>query len=102
IRDFGVDGVMVGRGIFKNPWIFNQQSLTPSLLERMDALEKHTFLYEQTWGKEKNFNILKRFFKIYAHGFPDASEFRTQLMETHSAAEVSAIIQRFKLSHPDF
>ncbi len=102
IRDFGVDGVMVGRGIFKNPWIFNQQSLTPSLLERMDALEKHTFLYEQTWGKEKNFNILKRFFKIYAHGFPDASEFRAQLMETHSAAEVSAIIQRFKLSHPDF
>lgn len=95
IQDFGVDGVMIGRGIFKNPWIFNEMDEERSFDEKMAVLERHTVLFEQTWGKGKNFNILKRFFKIYAHGFSDAAVLRAKLMETHSADEVSAVIRNF-------
>lgn len=95
IQDFNVDGAMIGRGIFKNPWIFRQQPHYPEFEERLEALWMHTALYEQTWKGEKNFNILKRFFKIYASGFARASELRASLMETHSAAEVRQVLDQF-------
>jgi nifR3 family TIM-barrel protein len=101
VNDFHVDGVMIGRGIFKNPWIFRQSHHDPDREERLRALWMHTDLYERTWKGEKSFNLLKRFFKIYAQAFPNAAEFRARLMETHSAAEVRKVIDDFLLSAVD-
>ena len=95
IQNHGVDGAMIGRGIFKDPWIFRPIANHPEMMERLDALWLHTSLYEQTWKGEKNFNILKRFFKIYASGFARASELRARLMETHSAADVRKVLDHF-------
>ncbi len=84
----GVDGIMVGRGIFHNPWFFDPSKLEVPVAERIGQLLLHTRLFEQTWAGRKNFNILKRFFKIYLNNFPGAAKMRADIMETQDYSDV--------------
>jgi len=88
VKETGVDGVMVGRGIFQNPWFFNPDKIEISMEERINKLLEHTRLFEQTWSPDKNFNILKRFYKIYLNSFPGAAKMRADLMEVKDYNEV--------------
>nr|WP_321450788.1 tRNA-dihydrouridine synthase [uncultured Carboxylicivirga sp.] len=95
VAEFGVDGVMVGRGIFHNPWIYNPGH-EPDMEERLEALLLHSRLYSKTWTGEKNWSILKRFFKIYTNSFKGAAHLRAELMETHGVDEVESIVKAFR------
>jgi nifR3 family TIM-barrel protein len=97
IKETGVDGIMVGRGIFQNPWFFNPEKDEIPQEERIQKLLEHTRLYEKTWGGLKNFNILKRFYKIYLNSFPGAAKLRADLMEVKNYDEVYSY---FQLSSP--
>jgi nifR3 family TIM-barrel protein len=88
IEETGVNGVMIGRGIFQNPWFFNPEKTDISKEERIEKLLQHTRLFEQTWGGKKNFNILKRFYKIYLNSFDGAAKMRADLMEVKNFEEV--------------
>lgn len=90
---YGVDGIMIGRGIFNNPWFFNEREMERSPAERLQLLWKHASLYTETWNKEKNFAILKRFFKIYTSGFYGAAHIRARLMETNSLDETRHVLE---------
>lgn len=90
----GVDGIMVGRGIFHNPWFFAPDKTDISMQERIEKLLFHTRLFESIWQGKKNFNILKRFYKIYLNSFPGAAHMRAEIMETHNYEEVYAYFQR--------
>jgi nifR3 family TIM-barrel protein len=96
VKKYGVDGIMVGRGIFKDPWFFNNVITDKTPEERLDLLWKHAKLFTDTWGHEKNFAILKRFFKIYTSGFPGAAIIRAKLMETNSIEEVQQAFVSFE------
>lgn len=86
VKQFGVDGVMIGRGIFKNPWLFGTEtSIAQS--QKIEALIHHIEVFDQVWGNTKNFALLKRFFKIYLQEFEGASALRHQLMQANSATE---------------
>src|SRR5690606_23168032 len=77
IRTYGIDGAMIGRGIFKNPWLFAERSIeTISKQEKFHTLLRHIELWESVWGSDKHFERLKRFFKIYLNGFENAVELR--------------------------
>lgn len=88
IEETGTDGVMVGRGIFQNPWFFNPEKTEITKEERIEKLLEHTRLFEHTWSPGKNFNILKRFYKIYLNSFEGAAKLRADLMEVKSYEEV--------------
>lgn len=88
IAETGVDGVMVGRGIFQNPWFFNPEKTETTKEERIEKLLQHTRLFEETWSGKKNFNILKRFYKIYLNNFPGAAKMRADLMEATDYEQV--------------
>lgn len=90
--NYGLDGIMVGRGIFHNPWFFAPNSATPDKSEKLKQLLLHTRLFEKTWGGIKNINILKRFYKIYTNDFTGAARLRALLMEAKSYDEVYLII----------
>jgi len=94
VKEFGVDGVMVGRGIFHNPWLYNP-GFEPGMEERLEALRLHSTVYANTWTGEKPWAILKRFFKIYTNSFKGAAHLRAQLMETHGLEEVEEVIANF-------
>lgn len=91
---YGTDGVMIGRGIFHDLWAFS-----PSVESHMDdhkelfrIMREHMKLFDETWGATKNFAVLKKFFKIYVQGFPNASELRELVMRASSRSEVEDIL----------
>ena len=91
---YGVDGVMVGRGIFHNPWLFDKSETTKvhSKKEYFELLKEHTKLFNETWDDSKNFAVMKKFFKMYIKDFRGANKLRQQLMETKSYEEFCKII----------
>ena len=93
VEETGCDGVMLGRAIFGNPWLF-KEGYSPSLKERLETLIEHTKLFEKYLGHQKNFAIMKKHFKAYVNGFEGAAELRGELMETERASEVEEIIGR--------
>jgi tRNA-dihydrouridine synthase len=95
IAETGVDGIMIGRGVFTNVFCFEENPREHSQDELFDLLRMHLDLWEKTWKGEANFHALKRFFKIYVKGFAGASELREQLMNTANIDEARAIIDAF-------
>lgn len=93
-KKFGVDGVMIGRGIFHDLWAFDTHGIShmddPKKLR--EVLRMHLTLFEKTWGPRKNFAVMKKFFKIYINGFPNAGDLREELMQTNSIQEVENIL----------
>ena len=94
---YGLDGIMIGRAIFDNSWIFNQQIDPENISQekRFQVLLDHVKLFESTWGKTKDFNIMKKFFKSYIKSFEGASELRAKLMTTTNGKEVKNIIDEY-------
>ncbi len=92
ISQTGADGVMVGRGIFKNPFMFNypQEEYTKEV--RLKLLLRHLDLFLETWGDEKSYQIMKKFFKIYTSEFAGASDLRAKLMQTTNRNEVALLV----------
>ncbi len=90
---YGCDGVMLGRGIFGNPWLFSEK--IPTVREKLLALVEHVTLFEELLGDVKNFAIIKKHFKAYVHGFDAAKELRVALMEAPDARAVEHIIKAF-------
>lgn len=88
-----LDGVMVGRGIFHNPWFFSPEKTSVTKTEKLEQLLLHTRIFERNWGGRKNLNILKRFYKIYTHEFEGASKLRAELMEARTFEEVYRIVE---------
>ncbi len=105
VAEAGADGAMIGRGIFDNPFLFSGNitlsDKTPQ--EKMQLLLDHMHLWIDTWEDSKHFPILRKFFKVYANGFPGAQDLRMQLMETQSPEETEQIVASFlhTLSAPD-
>lgn len=95
VKQYGVDGVMIGQGIFSNLWIFNTtQTAQPVPLKgKLTLLLYHIDLFEKTWGKTKDFNLLKKFYKVYIADFPNASQFRQKLMELKTYSETKEVLQ---------
>jgi nifR3 family TIM-barrel protein len=91
--EFGADGVMLGRGIFGNPWLFSEH--VPTLEEKLKALVLHTKLYEELLGGVKSFALMKKHFKAYVHGFDNAKDLRVKLMEAKNGEEVAKIVDNF-------
>ncbi len=95
MEDTGCDGVMIGRGVFGNPWLFAEEIQDVSVEERLRVLVEHTQLFESLFTDVKNFAIMKKHYKAYANGFEDASALRIQLMDAKDASEVTDIVDNF-------
>ncbi|MDZ4205610.1 MAG: tRNA-dihydrouridine synthase [Patescibacteria group bacterium] len=119
VEETGCDGVMLGRAIFGNPWLFVERE--PSLTERLQVLVKHTKLFEELLACPsealakgegyKNFAIMKKHFKAYVNEFKGAGfrlaeagyspakagYLRAELMQANNASEVERIVNNFIL-----
>ena len=88
-----IDGFMIGRGIFQNPYCFTNHS--PSREELMKLLNLHLNLFENyTNTHYASYEPLKHFFKIYVNNFPGAKDLRAKLMETHSVKEAREVLKK--------
>lgn len=98
-EQYGVDGIMIGRGIFKNPFAFEKEPKEHSSKEYLDLLRLQLDLHDKYSSElePRPFQALHRFFKIYVKGFRGASELRNQLMSTKSTDEVRAMLDGFEI-----
>ncbi|MGO1060844.1 tRNA dihydrouridine synthase [Planococcus sp. FY231025] len=98
VEKYGVDGVMIGRGVFKNPFAFEKEPREHSSKEYLDLLRLQLDLHDQYMEElPRPVTGLHRFFKIYVKGFRGAGELRNQLMNTKTTAEVSALLESFEM-----
>jgi tRNA-dihydrouridine synthase len=90
------DGIMIGRGIFGNPWLFNKNVKKEdlSLKEILLTLVEHTKRFEKELSF-KNYATMKKHYKAYVNGFVGAKELRMKLMEVNNATDVEKIIKSF-------
>ncbi len=91
----GLDGIMIGRGIFKDPYAFADQSPWPEMTkdQKIDLYAQHIKLFIETWSGTKNPASLKKFAKVYLNGFIGASDARSAIMETNDATEMLACLK---------
>lgn len=102
-EETGADGIMLGRAIFGNPWLFAREGSVRSVQgtkeisteERLRVLAEHTSLFEELLGGTKNFAIMKKHFKAYVNGWEGAKKFRAELMEAKNAKEVEQKISSY-------
>ena len=94
----GVDGIMIGRGIFTNPYAFEKIPQAHTSHELLELLRYQLDLYDQfvAMGIQGHFAPLQRFFKIYVRGMRGAAEIRNDLMQTKTTDEVRTIIDQLE------
>ncbi len=110
VEETGCDGVMLGRAIFGNPWLFNPR--TPlgqvGIEEKLKVMVEHTKLFEEILS-HKSFALMKKHYKAYVTGWParhsrgsrtkaggdGARELRMKLMEAKDADEVELIVNQY-------
>ncbi|MEK7599608.1 MAG: tRNA-dihydrouridine synthase [Patescibacteria group bacterium] len=86
-----LDGIMIGRGVFHDPFAFAEQSPWADYPteKRIELYRKHVELFAKTWhGQERAIQTLNKFCKIYINGFDGAKEMREQLMQATSTDEL--------------
>lgn len=92
IVETNADGIMLGRSIFGNPWLFSGHA--PTLEEKLSVMVEHTKIFEELLP-HKNFAIMKKHYKAYVEGFLGAKELRAELMETRNSDEIKDKINVF-------
>lgn len=95
-EQYKLDGVMIGRGVFHDPFVFAESSpwATLSDEQRKELYAKHVKLFADTWpGAVRNIRTLNKFCKVYIEGFPGAKELREKLMTANSTDELLTILQ---------
>ncbi len=98
IKQSGCDGVMLGRAIFGNPYLFlNSQEFKNRYLksekQKLNILLEHTKLFDKYFKEKKNFDVMKKHFKAYVSGWEGAKELRIRLMECRNSREVENILK---------
>lgn len=81
---YGLDGIMIGRAVFGNPWLFSplhknkknnnfteeeekkEKENEISLEARLACMIEHTLLWESLLGRKKSFAFLKKHFRRYS------------------------------------
>jgi nifR3 family TIM-barrel protein len=99
-KESGADGVMLGRAIFGNPWLFHPDLDVHQIAldERLRVMVEHTRLFAELLPF-KSFALMKKHYKAYVNGFHGASELRALLMEQENPEQIAAIVDQFLKEH---
>lgn len=93
---YGLDGVMVGRGVFHDPYLFAPASPWEHKTrdERIQLYAKHVQQFAKTWqDNQRPVHTLNKFCKIYIQSFDGAKELREKLMAAPDAASLQIMLE---------
>jgi tRNA-dihydrouridine synthase len=95
-KQHGIDGIMIGRGVFSDPYVFAAKSPWAKYTkeQRIALYRRHVELFIDTWqNNERKTHTLNKFCKVYIQSFDGAKELRDKLMNAHSAQELLSLLQ---------
>ena len=94
-EQYKLDGIMIGRGVFHDPFVFSENSPWGSQAreQRIDLYRRHVQLFADTWQNgERPIPTLNKFCKIYINNFDGAKELREQLMSAKTTDELLSML----------
>lgn len=89
VTQYGVDGVLIGRATFGNPWIF--QGTEVDAKTRLSTALEHTELFADMLP-EANFLSMRKHLAWYCRGFANAVEVRSKLMQVSRPEDLRRIL----------
>jgi tRNA-dihydrouridine synthase len=94
--EHNIDGIMIGRGVFQNPFAFEKDNRQHTKDELINMLKTHLDIFDKysTIENPRKFNPLKHFFKVYIRNFEGASELREKLMQTKTTDEARDLLAK--------
>lgn len=95
-KKYSLDGIMIGRGVFHDPFAFAANSLWDQYApkQRINLYKKHVQLFADTWKNgEHHIQTLNKFCKIYINNFDGAKELREHLMAAISIEQLSDMLR---------
>ena len=94
-----LDGFMIGRASFGNPWCFLPGNYEPTFAEILDTMEAHgSLLWE--WKERKGMMEARKHLVQYLHGFPGVKEYRSELVHVESVSDIMKVISDIRIAHP--
>lgn len=95
-----LDGFMIGRASFWNPWCFLKGNYEPTFAEILDTMAIHGDLLWK-WKERKGMMEARKHLVQYLHGFPGVKEYRSQLVHVESVEDIMNILDTIKSNHKD-
>ncbi|DBA01266.1 TPA: hypothetical protein N0F65_010858 [Lagenidium giganteum] len=96
VDTYGVDGVMLGRALFGNPWLFHGYEGTAhvSVRDKLLVMRKHTQYFEELLSRPQlvGFPRMKKFYGSYFRGIPNARNVREKLAAARTPEDAYAIL----------
>lgn len=100
----GVDGIMIGRGSFGNPWIFKnikyyletgKKLLPPSNEEKLKVIKEHIELAIEEKGEEVAVKELRKHISWYTKNLKNSSEFRNKMNKIETKTELMNSLEEY-------
>ena len=103
MRETGCDGVMIGRGATRNPWIFRQIAARmsgsaftePTLADRRDLILDHFRLVAEREPSLNAMHKLRKFTGWYTHGLPHGKKLRLAINQLTDVPSFLAAVEDF-------
>jgi len=89
-KETGADGIMLGRSIFGNPWLFTGHM--PSPKEKLTALLELSEEFA-AMRPSKSFHLLKKHVKAFIVGYDGAAELRSKVMDAKDIEEMQTLLK---------
>ncbi|OGC93184.1 hypothetical protein A2876_04760 [Candidatus Amesbacteria bacterium RIFCSPHIGHO2_01_FULL_48_32b] len=100
VEKYGVDGVMIGRGVLENIGCFREfsnRNYQFTKIERTELLKKHLRMWGETWGENKNFSVLKKYVKVYVRDFEGSREMREKLVAAKDYSGLVSLVDSYQM-----
>lgn len=98
VQTYGVDGVLIGRAAFGNPYVFLKPGEETSK-NIFDIALEHSQLYEEIYGSDPRYNFLpmRKHLGWYVKEIANARQIRIELFQTNNSAEVAQVFRTHNL-----
>jgi len=93
VQKYGVDGLLIGRTVWGNPWVFTGEAVEPK--KKLEVALEHSRKFEEIFPEDRFF-IMRKHLSWYAHGFENATDLRQKLVMTNCADEVEKVVYTFE------
>ncbi len=95
-----LDGFMIGRASFGNPWCFLDDNYEPSFSEILDTMQVHGELLWK-WKERKGMMEARKHLVQYLHGFPGVKDYRSELVHVESVEDIAKVLDSIRFVHAD-
>ncbi len=94
-----LDGFMIGRASFGNPWCFIPWWYEPTLGEILETMKEHGDLLWK-WKERKWMMEARKHLVQYLHGFPWVKEYRSELVHVEKPEDIYEVLSKIRYDHP--